>query len=286
MKRLLLYLTIGWAAILTTIICFVDFDRQMQPLLQISDYLMTFYVGGNLVAHNQLGTLYPPPDSLTFAGMPFDVAAHALLPKMPASSVAEFMYMPMAAAVFVPFSMVPLNWSLFLWQLSSLAALFASVQCFWMARTAGDANSSDPSDSDPSDSDPSNFDPAPGVLDHSGTGVSQSVIFRCLSALLLLPVCLTLWIGQVGLVFGMLPLSVGYYLLCRKRPFTAGLIWSLAVFKPQFLVPACVMIFALLVRKQFRSGIGLLVGLVVILSLSIAIFTPALESRLAAVFKN
>ena len=253
MKRVLLLLAIGWSVIFLTIVCYVDFDTQMQPLIQISDYLMTFHVGGSLMAHGQTGLLYPPLDSVMFAGMPFDKAAHVLLPKMPPSSVAEFMYMPLAAVVFVPFSYAPLNWSLFLWQVSSLLALFFSVQCLWWVRTAG---------SDERD----------------GRSAMKSMIFRSLSVLWLLPVCLTLWIGQVGLLFGMLPLAIGYCFLGKNRPFMAGLFWSLAIFKPQFLVPAFVIIFALVIRKQFKCLCGAALGIISILLLNVCLFTPALTA--------
>ncbi len=256
MKRVLLLLAVGWAVIFFTIVCFVDFDSQMQPLIHISDYLMTFHVAGSLAAHGQLSILYPPADSLTFAGMPFDRAAHALLAKMPASSVAEFMYMPLAAFVFVPFSFLPLHWSLFLWQLVSVAALAISVQCLWLARPE--------SESHPATAAPKTTTERSGVLGNS--------LLRILAVLWLLPVCLTIWIGQVGLVFGMLPLSIGYLLLCRNKSFIAGLIWSLAVLKPQFLVPAFVVLFALLVGRQFRTAAGLCAGLSLLLVFSVGVF--------------
>lgn len=250
MKRILLFAALGWTAVFFTVVLYVDFDQQMSPLLQISDYLMTFHVAGYLLAHGQASILYPPADATTFAGMPFDHAAHLILPKMPASSVAEFMYMPLAAAAFVPLSFAPLHWSLLIWQVISGLSLFLSVQFLWLSRTVGSGKS------------------------ESG---SWPWLTRLLSCLLLLPVCLTIWIGQVGLVFGMLPLASGCLALARGRHIMAGLIWSLAILKPQFLVPAAVLTFALFIGRRFQTALGLAFGLCFILGVSVAIFTPALN---------
>src|ERR1700733_7899320 len=109
MKKWISYLAMGWGFLVFFLIIFVDFDPQMRGLTQISDYLMTFHVAGYLVAHGQTALLYPPPDAVSFAGAPFDKMAHVVLSLMPAASVAEYMYMPLSAAVFAPFSFLSSN---------------------------------------------------------------------------------------------------------------------------------------------------------------------------------
>lgn len=270
MRRPLLMAAIGWTVIFLTFVGYLDFEPGMQKLIQISDYLMTFHVGGYVIAHGLLSVLYPPADSTAFAKMAFDNLAHQVLPEMPASSVAEFMYMPLAAAVFAPLSYLPLNISLFVWQLLSIISLFLGMHLTWLSA----ANSGGTYGADV----------APNVVPDVVAGASAeppgfvTTITRLLGSFGLLPVCLTIWIGQVGLVFGLLPLACGYYLLCNRRPFLAGLVWALAIFKPQFLVPAFVVLSVLLLRKQFRCIAGVASGLLMIMVINLLVFGPELTA--------
>lgn len=238
---------------------YVDFNKDMRGLIQISDYLTTFHVAGYLVAHGQASLLYPPAQLFSFAGAPFDRAAHMILPQMPPYLVAEFMYMPLAALVFAPLSRLPINWSLFAWQLISFASLL-----YGAALTNQPCQDrSLPASSSPPFAPLSDWRPNRGII-------------SALICLTLLPVCLSLWIGQTGLVFGLLPLTLGYFLLMRKRALSAGLAWSLLVFKPQFLVPVFLLFFAETLRKRFRSIVGFMIGLFAIALLNVIIFSPAL----------
>jgi hypothetical protein len=255
LKRFFLYTAVAWTVIFLAIVCYVDFNADMQQLNQISDYLMTFHAAGWIVNHGLLDKLYPPHNATGFAGMPFDVIAHQILPLMPPHSIAEFMYMPVAGAIFVPFSLLPLSFSLFAWQMLSLVAVFLSVQLMslGLARKLDGAL------------------PAQSNIDWSG------ISLRVMASLFVIPVCLTIWIGQVGAVFGMLPLAVGFYLLHRKKTFLAGLIWSLALLKPQFLVPVAVISFALVLQRKYRAVFGLAVGLALIGIINVVVFGPALN---------
>jgi hypothetical protein len=245
MKKWISYLAMGWGFLVFFLIIFVDFDPQMRGLIQISDYLMTFHVAGYLVAHGQTALLYPPPDAVSFAGAPFDKMAHVVLSQMPAASVAEYMYMPLSAAVFAPFSFLSPNASLFCWQILSALCMAYCSYLISKAATLGGAEFVD-----------------------AGT-----VSWLCL---MLIPVCLTLWIGQVGLVFGLLPLLGGFYLLYRDNPWHAGIAWSFAIFKPQFLVPVLVILIAQACRKRFSSAIGLAAGAAVLGIINVVAFSPAM----------
>ncbi len=256
MKRLFLYIAVAWTVLFLTIVCYVDFDPQMQSLNQISDYLMTFHAAGWILHHGELDKLYPPYDATGFAGMPFDLVAHKLLPKMPSHSVAEFMYMPLAGAIFVPFSFLPLSFSLFAWQMTSIVAVCLSTQLFWLALSTK----------------------SEGALNAQMKNVDWSEIsLRAMASLFVIPVCLTIWIGQVGAVFGMLPLAAGFFLLHRKKTFAAGLIWSFAVLKPQFLVPVAVISFASVLQKKYKAVFGVVVGLSIIGTINIVLFGPSLN---------
>src|SRR5262245_15175634 len=92
---------------------------------QESDYIMTFYVAGHLAATGRSKELYPEPDARSFIGSPFDRAAHELLPQLPKDTTGAYMYIPLVAGFFVPFSLVGPNLSLFFWQALSVLALAA-----------------------------------------------------------------------------------------------------------------------------------------------------------------
>ncbi len=201
-------------------------DFKEQAMLASSDYLMTFHTAGWIAGHGQWDILYPQPGAGTFHGEPFDVKAHELLPFLPDYSVAEYMYMPASAFLFLPFAVLPPNLSLFAFQLLSLACLFGSA-----------------------------------LLIPAGNKMGRAFT-QGLSLLTFLPTFLTLWIGQVGLVFGLFPLSCGYYLLSKKQDFPAGLVFSLLALKPQMLVPAIFLLFLKLCQKQFSLAFGMVAGLI------------------------
>lgn len=213
----------GWGLLVAALLLYCDFKEQ--AMLASSDYLMTFHTAGWIAGHGQWDILYPQPGAGTFHGEPFDVKAHELLPFLPDYSVAEYMYMPASAFLFAPFAALPPNLSLFAFQLLSVACLFGSA-----------------------------------LLIPAGLKVGRALT-QGLSLLTFLPTFLTLWIGQVGLVFGLFPLSCGYYLLTKKQDFLAGLVFSLLALKPQMLVPAVFLIFLKLCRKQFALAFGMVAGL-------------------------
>ncbi len=209
-------------------------------MLASSDYLMTFHTAGWIAGHGQWDILYPQAGAGTFHGEPFDVKAHELLPFLPDYSVAEYMYMPASAFLFAPFAALPPNLSLFAFQLLSLACLFGSA-----------------------------------LLIPAGVKVGRALT-QGLSLLTFLPTFLTLWIGQVGLVFGLFPLSCGYHLLTKKQDFLAGLVFSLLALKPQMLVPAVFLIFLKLCRKQFSLACGMVSGLLGLACVNYILLGPKL----------
>jgi hypothetical protein len=210
---------IFWAVLCLIIIGFTD---TMPQILAISDYLMTFHTAGFIAAHGLWNVLYPPDGTLSFAGAPFDKQAHALLPFMPASSVAEYMYMPLSAYIFAPFSLLAPAYSMVAWQLTCLAATY-----FGNLLTLGNR---------------------------------ARALLASAAAFAFLPFTLTVWIGQVGLVFGLLPLAGGYYLLKKEQYFFGGLILSLLLLKPQMLVPALFLLVFELGRKRFGPLAAMITG--------------------------
>jgi hypothetical protein len=93
-----------------------------QPvLMQGGDYLMTFYPAGKLAVLGRIADIYTPIGMNTFIGAPFDKFIHATFPAVPANYVAIYMYSPLIALFFAPFSYLPAALSLIVWQLINVA---------------------------------------------------------------------------------------------------------------------------------------------------------------------
>jgi len=143
------------------------------------------------------------------------------------------------AGFFAPFSLVDPNLSLFLWQLMSVVALALSVTI--LSRV-------------------------------SRIKISELFFLSFLYG----PVFLTLWAGQLGLGFGLLPLCIGYFLLLRQMPFAAGIVWSFLLLKPQyFFAPAFVALVNALTGR-YRTLTGMSVGVVCLIVLTTAAFSTPL----------
>lgn len=206
---------------------------------QESDFIMTFYIAGQLVLAGRSAELYPAPGAKSFIDSPFDKAAHEFLPHLPKDSIGAYMYIPLVAGFFAPLSLAGPNYSLLIWQVLSVLALAAS--CRLLARA---------------------------------TLASASELF--FFAGLFFPVFLTLWAGQLGLVFGVAPLCAGFFLLLRGWPLAAGLIWSLLLLKPQYFLAAAFVALGLALTRRFRTFAGMTVGVLALLGLTAITFSPTL----------
>jgi len=233
--RLLIFFGTVWA--LVSMIFLIDTNLFSQrERFEESDFIMTFYVAGRLAALNRARELYPPPDARAFTGTAFDKAAHEFLPHLPSASTGAYMYIPLIAGFFAPFTLVGPNLALFLWQALSVAAL--GLCAALLARL-------------------------------SATKISEIFFLSFLFG----PVFLTLWAGQLGLGFGLLPLCLGYFLLMRKRPLAAGIAWSFLLLKPQYFFAAA---FVALVRagaRRYRTLLGMSAGVVCLIGSTVAIFS-------------
>src|SRR6266705_3774166 len=101
-RRIFVFLGTVWA--LTFLLLMVDTNLSDPNKFVGSDYVMTFYVAGHLVASGQASSLYPTPNHSSFAESPFNKAAHLLLPHFPEQSIEVFMYSPLVAWIFAPLS--------------------------------------------------------------------------------------------------------------------------------------------------------------------------------------
>ena len=204
-----------------------------------SDFIMTFYVAGRLVGDGRASELYPEPSAKTFVNSRFDKAAHDYLPKLPRDSAGAYMYMPLVAGFFAPFGRLNPNFALLLWQAISVLALL------WCCRELA-----------------------------ALTSAKTSEMFFL--AFLFLPIFLTLWAGQLGLTFGLLPLCLGFRLLVHDRPMLAGLVWSLLLLKPQYFPAAAFVSGTQLLSRRYRAFFGMSLGVIGLLLITLVGFGPAL----------
>jgi Glycosyltransferase family 87 len=208
-------------ALLATIV-FTDFADP--GVTDASDYVSSFYVAGRLAATGQFDRLYPGPDAASFRDSPFNESAHQLLPRLRKETTTNFMYPPVVAWVFAPLSVLPPHVSLLVWQAISLLAL--GLACVLLSRTT-DARARD---------------------------------LFLLSALFL-PTFMAIVIGQAGILFGLLPLTAGYWLVSRGSPVAGGFAWAALALKPQFLPAAGLMSMAYAVTGRMRLLAGMILGL-------------------------
>lgn len=209
-----------------------------QPvLMQGGDYLMTFYPAGKLAVLGRIADIYTPIGMDTFIGAPFDKFIHATFPAVPANYVAIYMYSPLIALFFGPFSYLPAALSLIVWQLINVVVALFSALMFARQKIVDK------------------------ILD-------LSVIF------LFCPIFHTLLIGQLGILFGLLPLAISYKLLLKRREFLAGLILGTLYMKPQFMPCALLVCGALFMVKRVKATLGFVCGLMAMIALTALLTGP------------
>jgi hypothetical protein len=220
-------------------------DLELPDVAINSDYISCVYPAAKLVSLNRLSELYPPLSAVDFADAPFDQFAHSLLPKLPETLVAWYAYAPIVAMVFCPLSQIPAHISLLIWQLISILALIAAIFLT------------------------------------SGNKVKNTFWY----AFLFLPLVITLWIGQLGVVFGILVLAAGYHFAKHNRFFIAGLIWSLCLLKLQyFIVPFLISIFCIF-QKKFNCMFGIISGAILLTAINFFVSSPDVLSQWLHVYK-
>lgn len=240
MNKVVSLTAFGWGIILIAL--FVYTDLLLPAVNQNSDYLMTFYTAGELVREGKVSELYPAAGSGTFVDTAFDKAAHVVLPLLPPRATAEYMYMPAVAGFFVPFSLIGPSFSLLAWQFVSLGALIVCTVLF----------SSKFSD-----------DPDQNKLTAAAFWLSLTLI----------PLAISIWIGQISVVFGLLPFMIGAFFVLKKKDLIGGLAWALTVIKPQFLVPVLMLTVALAAAKRPKALIGVVTGIAVFAVFNISVFS-------------
>jgi hypothetical protein len=198
-----------------------------QPaIMQGSDFVMTFYPVGKMVASGLAQNIYPPATVTSFVQAPFNIYVHELLSFLPKNFVAIYMYSPLTALVFVPFSFLTPTYALVAWQLFSTFVLALIAYILSRRETL------------------------------------KTIEYFCMFALFC-PIFHTLLIGHVGIILGLLPLALGYAFLSRGRELAAGISWGALILKPQFLPAALLVCGALFFSKKPKAAIGLGCGFLI-----------------------
>lgn len=224
---------------LTTMIWLV-WQNLFKPVSRDSaDFLFTFYSAAKTVTEGHFADLYPSLTADSFLGSSFDKFTHLLLPSVDPTIVAAFHEAPLLALILTVFTFVPITAALFVWQTISIFALYISSR-----------------------------------LGSTFSSAKAKEIFWF--SFVFFPIFHLLTIGQIGLVFGLLPLFAGYFFLKQKKDLLAGLIWSITFFKPQYLVPVGILalIFFLAARRKVLAGLA--IGLITIQIASLALIPPAI----------
>jgi len=223
------------------IVILIDFS--MPKAVAISDYISTFYVSAHLVATGRADLLYPPANASSFDNTAYNDAAHQLIKDLPNSKTAAYQYPPLLALVLAPLSLLPPNLSLFAFQVISLACLALTTENILFAVLRKEMTRGD-------------------------------IMRWTLTSLCFLPVLITLWIGQIGILVGMLPLSIGFRYLLTKSPIKAGLVLALCMFKPQFSILAMFLAASPVVDRKSKCLIAMGFGVVIFLGLNLLFFGP------------
>ncbi|MBU6451915.1 MAG: DUF2029 domain-containing protein [Cyanobacteria bacterium REEB67] len=233
-----------WMLLLLTLI--VGADLKAPQALVGNDYHTAFYVAGWMAAHGQLAELYPQAGATTFHGAPFDLTVHKMLPGVDSHVVGQFMYSPLVAYLFAPLSTFAPAIGQLIWQAFNF--LLLALSCYFIAD-----------------------------LTKSGRNVKKDFSVLALFALTILsasffflPIFNTLWLGQMDIALGLLPMAAGAWLLSRNKDLASGLVFSIVSLKPQFLPAVALICLGLLLHKRWQMLVGLVLGVAAIVGLSYA----------------
>ncbi len=203
-----------------------------------TDFLCAFYPAGYLVRTGRSADLYPPVAATSYTDSAFSKTALSLLPFAPRDVVAIWLYSPLNALLFAPFSLLSPQVALAAWQLLSLGSV--GLTCFFLARAT--------------------------------TKRSCSGVFWL--SWLYAPIFQSIYMGQLSIPLGVLPLAAGYYLLTRQKDFAAGLTFAATALNPKYLPIAGAICIIRALSKQYSSLAGLVAGFIAFVALSLLLFPP------------
>ncbi len=176
-------------------------DTQRLDMVQATDFANSCYVAGTIAHSGNLQQLYPSMSATSYVGSSFPAMAHKLLSTLPAGSYPVWQYSPLNAFWFSYFSVFGVATALIIWQVMNGAATVAIAAM-----------------------------------------MAKSFRLKIFDAFLFC-FCFTPWFmmikfGQQGLIFGVLPLCIGYWLALKNRSILSGLSLSITFLNPKYLIIA------------------------------------------------
>jgi hypothetical protein len=244
----LVFRMLAVAGLLLILMQAMAFDAGDNHALKQSDFYM-FYAAGHMAAHGRVGDLYKPPEPAGGQDSDFNRYADDLLPS-PGKKYADvfFVYPPAMALAMAGFTALPFRLALICWQLISIAAVVGSA---WIFASTQDGKSK--------------------TIDLTFMGFA---LFLAGSAIA---------IGQNIFVIGLLPLTTGYALVAKRRPYAAGLTWALLGLKPQLTIPVALMLLVLLatargdlLKERLKLAGAWALGLALTLLVPFIVFGPSI----------
>jgi len=190
-----------------------------------SDYARLYYPCAKFLEMPHFAFTAPPPQVVD----QFAKILAAFVPPLESFIDEPLLLKPLHLLTFTS-----LPWSQAMWHLLSLLALFGSTAA------------------------------VTGAAAHVQSDAEDTHTMMFMSTCLA-PVFISLWLGQLGLVFGLLPLALGYLLLTKGKPALAGFIWSFLLLKPAFLIVAVINAIAQVLAGKYRCLAGLVFGIIVVL---------------------
>lgn len=198
----------------------VDFQRK--DLVEATDFANSCYVAGKIAKSGDVSLLYPALSATDYIHSKFPEIAHQLLSTLPAGSHPVWQYSPLNAFLFSYLSFFNVETALLIWQILNGCATLAIA--FLLAK---------------------------------------SFKIRILDAFLFCfsfaPWFMMIKFGQQGIIFGILPLCLGYWFAQRNRSVLSGLCLSITFLNPKYMLVAGLFATILFCRNR-RVLPGFLMG--------------------------
>jgi hypothetical protein len=227
----------AWTSLV--LICIFYCDLMMPEMVEGSDFLSCLWTAAKLFAQGRTNELYTPYNMTSFTGAPCDLAAHQFLSHLPQSLVAEYNYSPLVAFLLTPLTHCQPAVALIVFQILSLLALAAAIHL--------------------------SLEPKVSSFAKAFAG--------CVA---LFPVEISVWIGQLDIICGVLIFAATYRLLLLRKDLLAGLVAGFCMLKPQFAIIAALLVIVTRSQKRPKFFYGCMLGAALFVAANIIVSSPDL----------
>lgn len=210
-------------------------DFHSQQLVEATDFANSYFVAGKIALSGNIALLYPVLSATDYIDSRFPQIAHQLLSTLPGGSYPVWQYSPLNAFLFSYLSIFRVETALLIWQILNGCATV--LIAFLLAKS-----------------------------------FKIRVLDTFLFCFCFAPWFMMIKFGQQGLIFGILPLCLGFWFAQRNRSIFAGLCLSLTFLNPKYMLVAG--LFAAILFCRNRKVLpGFLMGVVFWITL-LLISTP------------